>query len=92
MMTPTSGSTKENVAELARQLLYFEESLDWEYVDAERFRRMRSAWRAQLGKATILRHLETSFRDFVKVVSEFNILCHSVLLALTPVQPEVTSC
>lgn len=67
MATPISSNVKEQVAELARQLLYFEESLDWEYVDAERFRRMRSAWRAQLSKATAVKHLDTCFRDFIKV-------------------------
>jgi len=67
MMTPVSGNTKEQVTELARQLLQFEESLDWEFVDADRFRRMRVGWRAQLSKAATLRHLDACLRDFVKV-------------------------
>lgn len=67
MITPVSGNTKEQVTELARQLLQFEESLDWEFVNVERFRRMRVGWRAQLTKATSLRHLDACLRDFVKV-------------------------
>lgn len=67
LVTPISGNIKEQVTELARQLLQFEESLDWDFVDAERFRRIRIAWRSQLSKATGLRHLEMCFRDFAKV-------------------------
>lgn len=74
MMTHSiSGNVKEQVTELARQLLQFEDLLDWEFVDAESFRRIRGTWRAQLSKASSLRHLETCFRDFIKDCSR----CHS---------------
>eukprot|EP00892_Ulva_mutabilis_P009883 jgi/Ulvmu1/7267/UM035_0055.1 len=68
VVTTCSSNTRECVSDLARQLLSFEESLDWEYVNAERFRRMRSAWRTQLDKATSLKHLDACFRDFVKIL------------------------
>lgn len=63
------GSARELITEMCKQLLGFEESLDWEFVYAEKFRRYRSPWRLQLNRATSLKQFEQAFKDLVKVRS-----------------------
>jgi hypothetical protein len=63
------GSARDQIAEMCKQLLSFEESLDWEFVYAEKFRHTRTPWRTHLSRASSLRHVEQGLKELVKVRS-----------------------